>query len=74
MKKLLQICFIAVLVFVLFQAGAGGGAMASAQNDGVTTGKTLFITSASEDLAQVSTCWLRIRGVICVMPNVGWNS
>jgi hypothetical protein len=74
MKKLLQICLIAVLVLVLFQAFAAEGAMASAHNDGVTAGRTVSTLSASAEGAHQSACLIRIKGLPCVIPNVGWNS
>ena len=74
MKKLLQICLIVVLVFVLFQAVAGGAGMASGQTDLVATSHNSSAINASAEGAHVSTCWVNVRGVICVKPLVGWNS
>jgi hypothetical protein len=74
MKKLFQICLIAVLVFVLLQAFATESAMGSAHNDGVTTGRTISTLSASDEGAHLSACLVRTKRLPCVIPNVGWNS
>ena len=74
MKKLLQICLIVVLVFVLFQAVAGGAALAAGQTDLAAASHNSSVTNASIEGAHAAACWVRIKGVICVMPQVGWNS
>jgi hypothetical protein len=73
MKKLLQICLIAILVCVLFQASADGTGMPASQTDLVAS-HNFSVTNASAESAHVSACWIRIKSVGCVLPNVGWNS
>lgn len=74
MKKLIQIALIAVLVLVLFQAVAGGSALASDRADlGTASTISSVANSASED-GQMAACLVSVKGVICVRPNVGWNS
>ena len=75
MKKLIQISLIVILVCVLFQVMAGG-AMAPADTTGSSTASgAFFTTNASVENSQMaSSCTVRIKGVVCVMPNrVGWN-
>ena len=74
MKKLFQICLIVVLVFVLFQAVAGSAAMASGQMDPEAASNNSFATSTSVEGAHASACLIRVKGLPCVIPNVGWNS
>ena len=74
MKKLLQICLIVILVFVFLQAATVGGEIASVQIDGATAGRAVSTVSISAEGTHLSACIIRIKGVVCVMPNVGWNS
>ena len=74
MKKLIQISLIAVLVLVLFQAVVGGSAIASDQADlGIATNISSMTNTVAED-AQAAACLVYIKGIVCVTPNVGWNS
>ena len=74
MKKLIQISLIIVLVLILFQAVAGGVGVASDQAElGVATNISSVAKTTSEDV-QMAACLVEIKGVICVKPNVGWNS
>jgi hypothetical protein len=73
MKKLLQMCLIVILVLVLFQASAGGASMASGQTD-LAASNNSSVTNASIEGAHAAACWVRIKSVVCAMPNVGWNS
>jgi hypothetical protein len=74
MKKLLQICLIVILVFVLFQAVVGSAATASGQLDSVAASPNSSTMSVSVEDAHASACLVRVRGVVCVKPLVGWNS
>ena len=73
MKKLLQICLILILVFALFQAVVGGAALASGQPD-LAASHNSSVTNVSAESSHASACMIRVKGVICVMPLVGWNS
>jgi hypothetical protein len=74
MKKLIQISLILILVSVLFQA-VGAGSMASASEVGSNTVDGIFLTAnTSVANVQTSACLVRIKGVICASPNVGWNT
>jgi ABC-type uncharacterized transport system permease subunit len=74
MKKFLQICLIAVLIFVVFQAVVGGALMASSHSQPVTASQTSSTSNTSSEGMQMAACLVSIKGVICVTPNVGWNS
>ena len=73
MKKLLQISLIVVLVLVLFQSFAGG-ATVSAGELGSHTNSSISVR-AHAPLADVyaAGCLVRVKGVVCVQPLVGWN-
>ena len=74
MKKFIQISLIAVLVFVLLQAVAAGP-MVSVSKIGSTAASSISSTAnTSVEDVQMAACLVLIKGVICVTPNVGWNS
>jgi len=74
MKKLIQISLVVVLVFVLFQA-VTAGPMVSASKIGSSAASSISSTAnTSVEDVQMAACLIRITGVICVTPNVGWNS
>ena len=74
MKRLIQISLIAILVLVLFQAAAGGPVISSGQTDlGAANSISSPVNTPAEGV-QMAACLVRIKGVICVTPNVGWNS
>ena len=71
MKKLLQISLIVVLVFAMFQAvlasptaSVGGIGSHQVQN---------FASTTIRQGSQLAVCPL-LKGLPCVVPNVGWNS
>lgn len=72
MKKLIQVSFIFVLVFVLCQAMVGGSAVPATGNRLNTGQNNMVLATASQQTVQVLIC-LGTK-VICVTPNVGWNS
>lgn len=74
MKKFIQISLIVVLVFVLFQAVAGGSVDSSGTVGSNTSSHVSHPVNVSAEGAQVAACLVRIKGVICVRPDVGWNS
>jgi hypothetical protein len=74
MKKFFQISLIAVLVFVLFQAAAGGSVISSGQVDLSAASSISSEANTFADGVQMAVCLATIKGVNCVMPNVGWNS
>ena len=74
MKKIIQLALVVILVCVLFQT-VGDGSMASASNAGsITVNGTLLAEKTSEADVHMAACLVRIKGVICVTPNVGWNT
>ena len=74
MKRLIQISLIVILVLVLFQAALNGSVVTS-NRDSLGTGTTVssVANTTSEDV-RVAACLVSIHGVVCVKPNVGWNS
>ncbi len=73
MKKLIQISLIVVLVFAMFQAVI---ASPTVSVGGVGSHQIQTISStanASAQASQMATC-LGIKGLLCIVPNVGWNS
>ena len=74
MKKLIQIALVLILVCVLFQT-ATDGSMASANQaaSGAVSG-TLYTGETNAENVQAVACLVGIKGVICAMPNVGWNT
>jgi hypothetical protein len=74
MKKLIQISLIVILVFVLFQAVAGESVTTSGQVDSSTSNSVSSPVSTSLEGGQMAACLVRIKGVVCVQPHVGWNS
>lgn len=74
MKKLIQISLIAILVLVLLQTVAGGSVAASSGTDlGTTTNMPSWVNTSTESVP-MAVCLSGIKGMFCVMPNVGWNS
>ena len=73
MKKLIQISLVVILLFVLFQTAAGG-AMVSGKIDSNVAQNFASTASGTTQNVQMAACLVYIKGVICVKPNVGWNS
>jgi hypothetical protein len=74
MKKIVQISLIVVLVCVLFQAVVVGPASSSGM---VGSSPARHVSSAMDtpvEGVQMAACLVGMKGVICAMPNVGWNS
>jgi hypothetical protein len=72
MKKLIQISLVLVLIFGLLQFVAAeptartiGSSVASSLDSGSTT---------SMEGTQMAGCLVRVKGVSCAMPEVGWNT
>lgn len=74
MKKLIQISLIVVLLFVVVQAAAGGSVVSSNQNHLGTASNISSSLMTIPEGAHAVACLVAIKGVICVTPNVGWNS
>jgi len=71
MKKLIQISLVLILILGLFQfmpAESNSGAIGS------SAASSLGITAPIAEDAYAAGCFVRIKGVICVTPNVGWNT
>ena len=74
MKKLIQIALILILVCVLFQTAADGS-LDSASKSGSHVVSDVHLTAKTDTAnMQMAACLVRIKGVICVTPNVGWNT
>jgi hypothetical protein len=74
MKKLIQIALVLILVCVVFQS-ATDGSMASARNAGSNAvSGTLLTEETNQADVHAAACLVRIKGVICVRPDVGWNT
>jgi hypothetical protein len=75
MKKLIQISLVVILVFVLFQAIAGGSTVSASQIGSSADSSIFFTADTSAEDVHTAACTARIKGVVCVMPNrVGWNT
>ena len=74
MKRLFQIALIAILVLILFQAAAGGSAVAADQAALRTASTISSVANATPEDVQMVACLVRIKGAPCAIPNVGWNS
>jgi hypothetical protein len=74
MKKIIQIALIVVLVLGFFQAAAGGSVISSEQMGSSDVTHLSSMSDTSAPGAQMAACLVRVKGVICVTPNVGWNS
>jgi hypothetical protein len=74
MKKLIQISLVLILICGLFQFVAAEP-MDSASSIGTSAASSVDITADTplED-THMAACLVSIKGVICVMPNVGWNT
>jgi len=72
MKKIIQISLVVILVFVLFHAVAAGSVVSSGTGESNPNSSPLSTTA--EDTQMAAGCLVRVKGVICVRPNVGWNS
>jgi hypothetical protein len=72
MKKLIQIALVLVLIAGLFQFVAAEPPV-STMGSSAAVSLDLTNTSSVEN-TQMAGCFIRIKGVICVMPNVGWNT
>lgn len=74
MKKFVQILLVVVLVFVLFQAVTGGSLISSGTVGSSAASHVSSAANTSSEGVQMAACLVRIKDVICVRPNVGWNS
>lgn len=72
MKKLIQIALVLVLIAGLFQFVAAeptASTMGSSAAVSSDFGSTTFVEGS-----QMASCLVLRTRVICVMPNVGWNT
>lgn len=75
MQKFIQISLVIVLMFVLFQTAAGGFVNSSDSiGSGIDTSTSTALDTSAEGMQMAADCLVRVKGVICVRPNVGWNS
>jgi hypothetical protein len=72
MKKFIQILLVVVLIFALFQAVTGRSLISSGMSD--SNANSSALSTSAEDVQIAAECLVRVKGVICVRPNVGWNS
>jgi hypothetical protein len=73
-KELIQVSLIIILVLVSFQAVAGELFTALNHADLGTASTISSLVETSIEGSQMAACLVSIKGVICVKPNVGWNS
>jgi len=74
MKKFIQLSLVLILVFVLFQAVSGGSVVTPGNVGSHAATHISSPVSTSVEGVQTAACLVHIAGVICVQPNVGWNS
>jgi hypothetical protein len=74
MKKIIQISLVVILVFVLFQAVSTASTTSSGTVGISTASRISSPVNASAEGVQMAACLVRIKGVVCVRPAVGWNS
>lgn len=74
MKKILQICLIALLVFVLMQTFVGGALTAFSHSHPVAASQASFTGKTATEGVQMAACLVSIKGVPGIKPTVGWNS
>jgi hypothetical protein len=72
MKKLMQIALILVLIAGLFQFIAAEPTASTIGSSATVSAN--FGSNTSIENTQMAACLIRIKGVICVIPNVGWNT
>jgi hypothetical protein len=73
MKKFIQITLIVVLVLVLFQAVAGGTTVSAGELGSHATSSISVRADTSTTDVYAAGCLVRVRGMVCVKPLVGWN-
>lgn len=73
MKKLIQISLVLILILGLFQFLPAESTSSAVIGSSATSSLSITADSAAEN-ADMAGCLVRIKGVICVMPNVGWNT
>jgi hypothetical protein len=73
MKKLIQISLILMLVLVSIQVVVGAGISSGSIGSRNITDISYTADTSAEGV-QTAACFIKINGVICVTPNVGWNS
>jgi hypothetical protein len=73
MKKFTQIALVLVLIAVLFQFVAPAPVAAGTISSSAAISND-FRSSATVEDSQMAACLIRIKGIHCVMPNVGWNT
>ncbi len=71
MKKLIQISLLVVLVLVLSQAAAAAPVDSASQ---IGSHAATSISSTAVEDAHAAACLVYIKGIVCVTPNVGWNT
>jgi hypothetical protein len=74
MKKFIQFSLIVVLVCVLFQAAVVGPASSAGMVGSSPAHHVSSAVDTSVESFQMAACLVSVKGVICVIPNVGWNS
>jgi hypothetical protein len=72
MKKLIQIGLVLVLIVGLFQFVPTAPTTGTVSSS-VTISADLRSTTLVED-TQMAGCLVLLKRVICVVPNVGWNT
>lgn len=74
MKKFTQIFLVVILVLVLVQAATGGSLVLTGRVDSRVASRLSNAANGSAEQVQMAACLETVSRVICVMPNVGWNS
>ncbi|HJR79101.1 MAG TPA: hypothetical protein VJ821_03445 [Anaerolineales bacterium] len=74
MKKLIQISLIVILVCAVFQVMAGGSMVSASNVESSAPSIASFSADTSVQDVQMATCLAILKRVVCVMPNVGWNT
>jgi hypothetical protein len=74
MKKFIQLSLVVILVFVLFQAVSDGSTISSRTGSSNMAGHVASSANISVEGVQMASCLVYVKPVICVQPNVGWNS
>jgi hypothetical protein len=72
MKKLIQIALVLILITGLFQF-VGAEPIASTLGSSAVISADFGGDSSVED-TQMASCLVLSKRVICVVPNVGWNT
>jgi uncharacterized protein (UPF0333 family) len=75
MRKIIQFALVVILIVMVFQSVVGSPIVSSGTPDEQASSSTSSaLNTAVADTQMAAACLVRVKGVICVRPNVGWNS